>query len=99
MKKLLLSTAIVLGSLTVNAATVPLITNSMNQSVTIQDEYTEVSADVVPAAVKSTVEKSFPGTKLEKAYVNEKKEYKLEISKGDKKYTVFSDAEGNIIKK
>jgi len=98
MKKLLLSTAIVLGSLTVNAANVPLI-NSMNQSVTIQDEYTEVSADAVPAAVKSTVEKSFPGTKLEKVYVNAKKEYKLEISKGDQKYTVFADAEGNIIKK
>jgi len=98
MKKLLLSTAIVLGSLTVNAATVPLI-NSMNQSVTIQDEYTEVAADAVPAAVKSTVEKSFPGTKLEKAYVNAKKEYKLEISKGDTKYTVFTDADGNIIKK
>jgi len=97
MKKLLLATAIVLGSLTVNAATVPL--NSMNQSVTIQDEYTEVSADAVPAAVKSTVEKSFPGTKLEKVYVNANKQYKLEISKGDKKYTVFTDAEGNIIKK
>jgi len=97
MKKLLVATAIVLGSLTVNAATVPL--NSMNQSVTIQDEYTEVSADAVPAAVKSTVEKSFPGTKLEKVYVNANKQYKLEISKGDKKYTVFTDAEGNIIKK
>ena len=97
MKKLLVATAIVLGSLTVNAGTVPL--NSMNQSVTIQDEYTEVSADAVPAAVKSTVEKSFPGTKLEKVYVNANKQYKLEISKGDKKYTVFTDAEGNIIKK
>ncbi|PWB25919.1 PepSY-like domain-containing protein [Flavobacterium sp. HTF] len=98
MRKLLLSTAIVLGSLTVNAAS-PLIQNSMNQSVIIQDEFTEVSADAVPAAVKSTIEKSFPGTKLEKAYVNEKKEYKLEISKGETKYTIFTDASGNIIKK
>jgi hypothetical protein len=99
MKKLLLSAAIVLGSLTVNAATAPMLRSSMNQSVTIQDEFTEVTADAVPAAVKSTVEKSFPGTKLEKAYVNEKKEYKLEISNADKKYTVFTDAAGNIIKK
>ena len=66
MKKLLVSTAIVLGSLTVNAATAPVIKTSVNQSVTIQDEFTEVSSDAVPAAVKSTVEKSFPGTKLEK---------------------------------
>ncbi|MBP1223362.1 PepSY-like domain-containing protein [Flavobacterium sp. 1355] len=98
MRKLLLSTAIILGSLTVNAAA-PIIQNSMNQSVTIQDEFTEVTADAVPAAVKSTIEKSFPGTKLEKAYVNEKKEYKLEISKGETKYTIFTDASGNIIKK
>jgi hypothetical protein len=98
MRKLLLCTAIVLGSLTVNAAT-PSIKNSINQSVTIQDEFTEVSADAVPAAVKSTIDKSFPGTKLEKAYVNEKKEYKLEISKGETKYTIFTDASGNIIKK
>ncbi|WP_166921077.1 PepSY-like domain-containing protein [Flavobacterium poyangense] len=99
MKKLVVATAIVLGSLTVNAATIPSQENSINQSVLIQDEFTEVSADAVPAAVKSTVEKSFPGTKLDKAYVNEKKEYKLEISKGERKYTIFSDAAGNIIKK
>ncbi|MDR7209697.1 hypothetical protein [Flavobacterium piscis] len=98
MKKLLLSAAIILGSLSVNAATIP-VTGLIHQSLIIQDEYTEVKSDEVPAAVKSTVEKSFPNTKLEKAYVNEKKEYKLEISSGDKKYTVFMDASGNIIKK
>ncbi|KLT69635.1 MULTISPECIES: PepSY-like domain-containing protein [Flavobacterium] len=98
MKNLVVATAIVLGSLTVNAATTPSLENAVNQSVLIQDEFKEVSADAVPAAVKSTVEKSFPGTKLEKAYVNEKKEYKLEISKGDKKYIIFSDAAGNIVK-
>ncbi|PBJ11098.1 hypothetical protein BSF42_30790 [Flavobacterium sp. ACN6] len=97
MKKLVLSAAIVLGSLSVNAAILPAI--SISQSVLIQDEFTEVTADAVPAAVKSTVEKSFPKTKLEKAYKNEKNEYKLEISNGDKKYTIFTDASGNIIKK
>ncbi|BDU23823.1 MULTISPECIES: PepSY-like domain-containing protein [unclassified Flavobacterium] len=97
MKKLILSAAIVLGSLSVNAAILPAI--SISQSVLIQDEFTEVAADAVPAAVKSTVEKSFPKTKLEKAYKNEKNEYKLEISNGDKKYTIFTDASGNIIKK
>ncbi|AXB55616.1 PepSY-like domain-containing protein [Flavobacterium fluviale] len=97
MKKLILSAAIVLGSLSVNAAILPAI--AISQSVLIQDEFTEVAADAVPAAVKSTVEKSFPKTKLEKAYKNEKNEYKLEISNGDKKYTIFTDASGNIIKK
>ncbi|WP_281231630.1 hypothetical protein [Flavobacterium gelatinilyticum] len=98
MKKLILSAAIILGGLSVHAA-VPSESVLMTQSVNIQDAYTEVAADAVPAAVKSTVEKSFPGTKLEKAYKNDKDEYKLEISSGDKKYTVFTDASGNIIKK
>ena len=97
MKKLILSAAIILGGLSLEAA--PVNSVSMTQSVNIQDAYTEVAADAVPAAVKSTVEKSFPGTKLEKAYKNDKDEYKLEISSGDKKYTVFTDASGNIIKK
>lgn len=97
MKKLILSAVIVLGSLSVNATVLPAV--SISQSVLIQSEYTEISADAIPAAVKSTLEKSFPNTKLEKAYKNEKNEYKLEISSGDKKYTIFTDASGNIIKK
>jgi hypothetical protein len=98
MKKLILSAAIILGGLSIQAAN-PVVKTSMTQSMIIQDEFTEVGLDAVPAAVKSTVEKSFPKTKLEKAYKNEKNEYKLEISNGDKKYTIFSDASGNIIKK
>ena len=98
MKKLILSAAIVLGSLSMNAAN-SVVINSIVSSVNIQTEFTEITADAVPAAVKSTIEKSFPGTKLDKAYKNEKNEYKLEISTGDKKYTVFTDASGNIIKK
>ncbi|WP_427875416.1 hypothetical protein [Flavobacterium sp. MMS24-S5] len=97
MKKLILSAAIVLGSFTVNATVLPTV--SISQSVFVQSEFTEVAIDAVPVAVKSTLEKSFPNTKLEKAYKNEKNEYKLEISSGEKKYTIFTDASGNIIKK
>lgn len=98
MKKLILSAAIVLAGLSVQAANAVAQT-SVIQTVSIQDEFTEIGTDAVPAAVKSTIEKSFPNTKLEKAYKNEKNEYKLEISSGDKKYTLFTDASGNIIKK
>lgn len=98
MKKLILSAAIILGGLTAQAATT-VQAIATTQSVVAQDEFAEVTLDAVPAAVKSTIEKSFPGTKLEKAYKNEKNEYKLEISNGDKKYTVYTDASGNIIKK
>jgi hypothetical protein len=98
MKKLILSAAIILGGLSLQAAA-PSESNSVVKSVNIQDEYTEVAADAVPAAVKSTIEKSFVGSKLEKAWKNAKDEYKLEISKEGKKYTFFTDASGNIIKK
>ena len=99
MKKLLLSSAIILGSLSMNANAIISSTCSINKTFIVQDEFSEVKSDAVPAAVKSTVEKSFPNTKLEKAYKNDKNEYKLEISSGDNKYTVFTDASGNIIKK
>ena len=98
MKKLILSAAIILGAMSLQASNTADSVSSI-QSLNIQDEFTEISADAIPAAVKSTIEKSFPGTKLEKAYKNEKNEYKLEIAKGDKKYTIFTDASGNIIKK
>ncbi|WP_409417589.1 hypothetical protein [Flavobacterium sp. PS2] len=98
MKKLILSAAIVLGGLSVNAATVA-STEPTAKVISVQDEYTEIGADALPAEVKATLEKSFPGAKLEKAYKNEKNVYKLEIAHGDKKYTIFSDASGNLIKK
>lgn len=98
MKKVIFSVAVLLGTMTTFAA--PVAQNvQLNKVVIVQDEYTEVSLDAVPTAVKSTVETSFPGAKLVKAYTKESKQYKLEIAMGDKSYTVFTDASGKIIKK
>ena len=95
MKKLILSAAIILGSLSIQAST--LNTGSTIQSVNIQDEYKEV--DSVPAAIKTALDNAYPGVKLEKAYVNDKKEYKIDIIVREVKSTVYTDAKGNIIKK
>lgn len=97
MKKIIFTAAIALGSLYVNANTIQ-TANIVGMYVT-QDGYNEVGLEAIPDLVKSTVEKSFPNTKLEKAYINEKKEYKLEISSGSNTFTIFTDASGNIIKK
>lgn len=96
MKKLILA-AIVLGSMSIYAykMTTPKMENI---TVSIQTEYTEVTADAVPAAVKTALQTAYPGAKLVKAWVNEKKDYKLEISVGDQKATVFSDVNGNWLK-
>ncbi len=97
MKKLFLSTLLLLGTFATFAFE-STFTNQIKE-VVYQEEYKEIGLEAVPDAVKATLEKSFPNTKLVKAYTNEKGEYKLEISHGEKSYTVFTDAQGNIIKK
>jgi len=97
MKKLILSAVIVLGSLSLYASN-QVTPEQTKTVVTAQAEYTEVSTDGVPPAIKTALQTAYPGAKLDKAFVNEKKEYKLEISVGDQKATVFSDVNGNWLK-
>ena len=96
MKKLLLSAAIVLGSLSSYAGEVP-TEQVQNQLSVFQEGYIEV--ETVPDAVKKALEAAYPGAVLGKAYINEKKEYKLEITVKDQKATVYADAAGNWINK
>lgn len=97
MKKLALSAAIILGSLSIPALA-EITPNNVNTSISVQAEYTEVTTDAVPVAVKTALQTAYPNAKLVKAYVNDKKEYKLEISVGDQKATVYSDVNGNWLK-
>ena len=96
MKKLILSAAIVLGTLSMQAGNT-FIKSAVIQSEITQDEYKEI--DAVPAAIKTALDNAYPGVKLEKAYVNEKKEYKIDIIVREEKSTVYTDAKGNILKK
>ncbi|QSW87199.1 hypothetical protein J0383_12920 [Flavobacterium endoglycinae] len=96
MKKLILSTAILLGSLSMQAENTVLTTNAVN-TVKYQDDYKEV--DAVPAAIKKSLDEAYPGVKLEKAFVNSNKEYKIEITVRGEKSIVYTDATGNILKK
>jgi len=96
MKKLILSAAIVLGGLSMQAGNT-VVTNSMISTINIQDEYKEI--DAVPAAIKTSLDNAYPGVKLEKAYVNAKKEYKIEITVRDVKSVVYTDEKGTILKK
>jgi hypothetical protein len=97
MKKLILSAIVVLGTLSMHANVLPVSPNT-KATVAIQSEYTEVTVDAVPAPVKTALQTAYPGAKLDKAFVNDKKEYKLEISVGDQKATVYSDVNGNWLK-
>lgn len=97
MKKLILSAIVVLGTLSMHGNVLPVSPNT-KATVAIQSEYTEVTLDAVPAPVKTALQTAYPGAKLDKAFVNDKKEYKLEISVGDQKATVYSDVNGNWLK-
>ncbi|WP_413999561.1 hypothetical protein ACMDB5_03105 [Flavobacterium sp. W1B] len=98
MKKLILSAAIVLGSLSTFAATIA-TNNPVEKSVTIAEEYTEIKIEELPAAVVNALKKAYPDAVLTKAYVNEKKEYKLDITVGEKVGSLFADANGKWIQK
>ncbi|MFN7100215.1 MAG: hypothetical protein ACK4M4_07580 [Flavobacterium sp.] len=98
MKKYILTAAIVLGSFATQAAN-KVEVNPTSKSVVLQEEYTEVKLEEVPTAVKEALKKAYPDAVLDKAYVNANKEYKLEITVGDKRGNLFADANGKWIQK
>lgn len=95
MRTALLLTVIVLGSIT-SFALNPVFSQ---QLILVQEEFTEITSDQLPQAVLSALNKTYPGATIDKAFVNQNKEYKLEISVGDQKATVLADANGYWIKK
>ncbi|MFV8321638.1 hypothetical protein [uncultured Flavobacterium sp.] len=98
MKKLILSAAILLGSLSTFASTIP-ATNEDVKTTSIQEEYSEVKLEEVPEAIKAALKTAYPDAVLDKAYINAAKEYKLDVTIGDKKGNLFADANGKWIKK
>ena len=98
MKKLFLSVVIVFGSFTSIATATP-STLVFANTVLMQEDFKEIKVEELPEAVKTALKTSYPDAKLEKAYVNSMKEYKLDITVVDQKATVYADANGNWIKK
>ena len=65
--------------------------------ITIGD-FEEISVSDLPEAVTTAVATNYPTAKVEKAYKNDKDQFKLELSLEDgTKGTVYADAEGNWI--
>ncbi|KRD11697.1 hypothetical protein ASE21_08335 [Flavobacterium sp. Root901] len=98
MKNLFLSAAIVLGGLTSFASTSP-ITNSIVKVVTIADDYVEIKLEELPAPITEALKKAYPDAVITKAYKNEKSEYKLDVTVGEKVGNLFANADGTWIKK
>ncbi|MCK0123063.1 hypothetical protein MWU76_01490 [Gelidibacter sp. F2691] len=99
MKKVILSAAIVLGGLSSFAT--PTFTTTQSDAVVMiaQEEYKEIKAEDLPQAVKDALAADFQNATLDKAYVNEKLEYKLELTVEETATTVYADKDGNWIEK
>lgn len=97
MKNLFLSAAIVLGSLTSFASTTQ-VTNTIVKTISIEDEYTEIKLEELPAAISESLKKAYPEAVITKAYKNEKAQYKLDVTVGDKVGNLFANADGTWIK-
>src|SRR5690606_25848040 len=102
MKNFVLATVLSLGSLTAFAQDA----NSGNQEVqkeatnvaSAQDGFTEVATSDLPEAITAAVAKNYPTAKINKAYVNNSKQYKLEVVLQDGTTgTLYSDAKGKWI--
>jgi len=98
MKNLFLSAAIILGGLTSFASTSP-ISNTIVKTISIQDDYTEIKLEEVPAPITEALKKAYPDAVLSKAYKNTKSEYKLDVTVGDKVGSLYANADGSWIKK
>jgi hypothetical protein len=99
MKKLILSAAILLGSLSTFAQTSEPAKKAVTTQTTVPGAYTEITLEEVPEAVKSALTKEYPTAILNKALINEKKEYELQVKIGDRVGSLYADATGAWIKK
>ena len=98
MKKIILTAAIALGTLTAMNAqekkteTMAMTKTEVKTTVAVQDNYKAITAEKLPQAVKEAT--------LTKAFANDKDEYKLVITTADKaEKTVYANSKGEWIKK
>ncbi len=95
MKKLILTIALVLAGATTFATTI----QTTNQETVINQDYKEITVESLPDAVKEAVKKDHANATIQKAYINDKKEYKLELTVEGATKTVYADEKGNWLNK
>lgn len=97
MKKLILAAVVALGSLSV-FATSNTVSNDTALVQVINEEYVEITLEELPQAVKDAFAADFDGAEIVKAFVNEEKKYKLEVTMGEEATTLYATETGEWIK-
>lgn len=94
MKKLILAVAILTG-----VSTYAVVNNTVSPitpvHTVVENDFQEISLDKIPTTITNSLKNSFPSATLSKAFVNEKEQYKLEISVENETKTLYSDKDGN----
>ncbi|PNW28667.1 hypothetical protein [Formosa algae] len=101
MRNLLLTSVfmgIIFSSISFYAAS-PIKVTMQDGVFVLQDDFKEIETATLPSAVKESVSKYFPEAQISKAYVNEAKEYKLNLVKEGLSTTVYANAMGQWISK
>jgi len=97
MKKLILAVAIVASGFSTFALSNTTIQNH-ETTVSITEEFNEIAVENVPTAVTEALTKEFAMATLDKAFVNSKEQYKLEVTIDGTKNTLYLDKDGNWLK-
>ncbi len=98
MKKLMIVALMAFGTMTAFAQEEANVEEVATEVVAAQDDFSEVAVEELPEAVTAAVTKNYPTATINKAYVNEASQYKLEVSLEDGTAgTLYADAEGNWI--
>lgn len=97
MKKVIFVMAMSLGTFAAFAQDADAIEEVTTEAVA-QDEFSAIAATELPEAITAAVSKNYPTATINKAYINEAKQYKLEVSLEDgTSGTLYADENGNWI--
>lgn len=113
MKKLIFVLALSMGTMTafaqeevteqatetaIEAADAVEATEVVEEVASTQDDFSEIAAEELPEAVTAAVAKNYPTASIDKAFINESMQYKLEVSLEDGTAgTLYADENGNWI--
>lgn len=98
MKKVILTVAILAGGLSTFATTNNLC-ETQNMKVVLVDDFKEISINKLPSAVTNAVKDDFETATINKAYINKKGQYKLDLMVEGTTKTVFASKDGKWIDK
>tara|TARA_R110000868_G_scaffold79232_1_gene225509 strand:- start:14934 stop:15236 length:303 start_codon:yes stop_codon:yes gene_type:complete len=98
MKKLILASVFTFVGLTAFAQESETAMAALEVVEVTQDGFSEIEKENLPEAVATAVTKNYPTAAIDKVYVNDKKQYKLEVSLEDGTTgTLYADENGNWI--